>query len=66
LVSLIVTCVDLALDLLCALTLVVGPIEAFVMVTAIDLSDFGIQGRRSLVIGGLFTGQLVEVQCDDS
>jgi hypothetical protein len=42
LVSLIVTCLDLTFDLLCALTLVVGPIEAFVMVTAIDLSDFGI------------------------
>jgi hypothetical protein len=50
LISLIVQCVDLSLDFLRALTLVACPVEAFVMVTSIDLGNFGIQRRGSLVI----------------
>jgi hypothetical protein len=41
---------DLSLNFLRALTLVVGPMETFVVVTSINLGYFGIQRRGSLVI----------------
>jgi len=41
----------LSLNLFQAFTLVVCPVEAFVMVSPVDLGDFGVQGRGSLVMG---------------
>jgi hypothetical protein len=45
---------DLSLNAFQAVTFVVCPVEAFVVMSSIDFGDFGIQGRGSLVVGKPF------------